>query len=43
MPDYTYIEIDEKLDWIIAEKLMNEYVLKNLSKKPCFFNVFSTI
>ena len=33
MPDYTYIEIDEKLDWIIAEKLMNEYVLKNLSKK----------
>ena len=33
MPEYTHVEIDENLDWIIAEKLMKEFVLKNPSKK----------
>ena len=33
MPEYTSIEIDEKSDWIIAENLMNEFVLSDISKK----------
>ena len=33
MPEYTHVEIDENSDWIIAEKLMKEFVLKNHSKK----------
>lgn len=28
MPEYTGVEIDEKGDWIIAESLMKQYVLK---------------
>lgn len=27
MPDYTAVELDEDIDWIIAENYMNEYVL----------------
>ena len=29
MPDYTSIELDESLDWLVAEFLMKKYVLKN--------------
>jgi len=29
MPEYTRIEIDEELDWTIAEKTMYKYVLNN--------------
>ena len=29
MPEYTYTEIDEPEDWIVAESLMNRFVLKN--------------
>lgn len=29
MPEYTYIEIDEPVDWIVAESLMKRFVLKN--------------
>ena len=29
MPEYTYTEIDEQEDWIVAESLMNRFVLKN--------------
>lgn len=29
MPEYTYIEIDEPEDWIVAESLMKRFVLKN--------------
>lgn len=29
MPEYTGVEIDEEEDWIIAESLMNRFVLKN--------------
>ena len=28
MPNYTCFEIDEKVDWIIAESIMKNYVLK---------------
>jgi len=29
MPEYTYTEIDEVEDWIVAESLMKRFVLKN--------------
>jgi YrbI family 3-deoxy-D-manno-octulosonate 8-phosphate phosphatase len=29
MPEYTYTEIDELEDWIVAESLMKRFVLKN--------------
>ena len=29
MPEYTYTEIDEQEDWIVAEFLMKKFVLKN--------------
>ena len=29
MPEYTYTEIDEQEDWIVAESLMKRFVLKN--------------
>ena len=29
MPEYTYTEIDEHEDWIVAESLMKRFVLKN--------------
>ena len=29
MPEYTYTEIDEPEDWIVAESLMQRFVLKN--------------
>ncbi len=28
MPDYTSMEIDEKVDWVIAESIMKNYLLK---------------
>jgi len=39
MPEYTAIEIDEEDDWIIAEKLMQKYILqpKKSSKKIKLF------
>ena len=27
MPEYTSIELDEELDWIIAENIMNKYII----------------
>ncbi len=32
MPEYTAIEIDEEDDWIIAEKLMEKYILKEFKE-----------
>jgi len=32
MPEYTYTEIDEVEDWIVAELLMKRFVLKNQTK-----------
>ena len=32
MPEYTYTEIDEPEDWIVAELLMKRFVLKNQTK-----------
>jgi len=29
MPEYTYTEIDEPEDWIVAESLMKKFILKN--------------
>jgi len=29
MAEYTAVEVDEAVDWIIAEAMMNKYVLKN--------------
>ena len=29
MPEYTYTEIDEPADWMVAESLMKRFVLKN--------------
>ena len=29
MPEYTYVEIDELEDWIVAESTMQKFVLKN--------------
>jgi len=39
MPEYTAIEIDEEDDWIVAEKLMQKYILqpKKFSKKIKLF------
>ncbi len=33
MPEYTAIEIDEEDDWIVAEKLMEKYILKTSKNK----------
>ena len=42
MPEYTYTEIDEPEDWIVAESLMKKFVLKNeipdLSKIKIFLS-----
>jgi len=27
MPEYTYIELDEQDDWLLAEALMRKYIL----------------
>ncbi|MFY9074534.1 acylneuraminate cytidylyltransferase [Malaciobacter mytili] len=32
MPEYTAIEIDEEDDWIIAQKLMEKYILKEFKE-----------
>ena len=32
MPEYTYTEIDEIEDWIVAESLMKRFVLKNVKR-----------
>ena len=37
MPEYTSIELDEEIDWIIAEKVMYKYVINN--KKPNINNI----
>jgi len=37
MPEYTYTEIDEPEDWIVAESLMKRFVLKN--KELNFSNI----
>jgi len=29
MPEYTAIDIDEEYDWIIAEKIMEKYIIEN--------------
>ncbi|MBU0728815.1 MAG: acylneuraminate cytidylyltransferase family protein [Proteobacteria bacterium] len=29
MPEYTAIDIDDEDDWLVAEMLMNKYILKN--------------
>lgn len=29
MKEFTFIELDEEDDWIVAEKMMNKYILKN--------------
>ena len=29
MPEYTSVELDEELDWLIAEKIMYKYIIKN--------------
>ncbi len=33
MPEYCSVEIDEELDWVIAEKIMYKYVLKENKKQ----------
>ncbi len=42
MPEYSSVELDEPLDWIIAESLMEKFVLKNktydLSKIKIFLS-----
>jgi N-acylneuraminate cytidylyltransferase len=37
MPEYTFTEIDEPEDWIVAESLMKKFVLKN--EIPDFSNI----
>jgi len=37
MPEYTFTEIDEEHDWIIAEKLFEKYNLKPEKKKIKIF------
>ncbi|MFY7965500.1 MAG: cytidylyltransferase domain-containing protein [Chitinophagaceae bacterium] len=34
MPEYTYVEIDEEHDWILAEALMKKYNLIELNNRP---------
>ncbi len=29
MPEHTSVELDEELDWLIAEKIMYKYIIKN--------------
>ena len=36
MPEYTCVELDEELDWIIAEKIMYKYII---NKKINFNNI----
>ena len=33
MPEYTFVEIDEEIDWVIAEKLMQKYSRGNIKSK----------
>jgi len=40
MKDYTSIEIDEHLDWIIAEKYMKEYVISKSEKSKTKIKLF---
>lgn len=40
MHDYTSIEIDENLDWIIAEKYMQEHILSHTIKSPKKIKLF---
>lgn len=42
MPEYTAVEIDEEEDWIIAESLMNRFVLNNDKKQIKEIKVFIT-
>jgi len=37
MPDFTYIEIDEPEDWIVAESLMKKFILED--KTPDFSKI----
>ena len=37
MPEFTYIEIDEPEDWIVAESLMKKFILKD--KNPDFSKI----
>ena len=37
MPEFTYIEIDEPEDWIVAESLMKKFILKD--KTPDFSKI----
>ena len=43
MPEYTYVEIDEEDDWIIAEKLFLKYRVKNLKNSDKIKVVFSDV
>ncbi|MBE51031.1 MAG: acylneuraminate cytidylyltransferase [Flavobacteriales bacterium] len=44
MPDYTIVEIDNKLDWLIAESIMRSYVLnKGLDNFSNIKIVFSDV
>ena len=40
MKDYTSIEIDEKIDWIIAEKYMEEHILSKRRKSEKKIKLF---
>ena len=33
MPEYSSTELDESLDWLVAEKMMHKYVLTKIFKK----------
>lgn len=41
MPSYTLTEIDEEEDWIIAEKLMERFVLKRPANNPKDIRLFA--
>ena len=43
MPEYTYVEIDEEDDWIIAEKLFLKHRVKNLKNSDKIKVVFSDV
>ena len=40
MPPYTYIEIDDPIDWFIAEFIMKQYVLVNKKKDLSHIKIF---
>ena len=40
MPEYTYTEIDEPEDWIVAESLMKRFILNNEIKIFQILNYF---